>query len=542
MSATPEKTESWDVAMESSSLDSDAHLRHQQLLAQEPASGLIFTGLPWLHHEDGWKAGLKDVLVNYFPRYKLKRSGTVYIDERPTVFHTIAYGIQHALAMFSGTIVIPIAMGFDPNTSLFFSGISTIIFFICTGGRVPSYLGSSGSVISAVLAVTGYNSATSTTGMNENIPVAQGGIIVLALLYMFISLLVIVFGYKWVEFLMPPIVTGGVVAGIGLHLGYSAFNQATATPFDFYMALTTVLAIMLISVYAPLPSLRRVSILLGLIVGYVIHIICGVTGAGYPVDFSDVSSVAWVRGPIISGPIVFDKVAISTIAPIVIVIVAENMGHIKAISSLTGTPMEKYLGRAYLGDAISTLMAGCVGASPLTTYAENIGVLSVTRIYSPVVILVAAITAIIVGFISKFGAVVRSIPDGVFGGTTLVLYSLIAITGIRVWVMNRIDFSDPRNVFVGGIPLILAAVMTEKTLVINDFQLDAVGASTFASIILYQVLRGYDGYKEYCMWIKRQYRYYKYGKEEQDNNNSALPAVRNDSIASSSEQHVADEK
>ncbi|KAI9263340.1 permease family-domain-containing protein [Phascolomyces articulosus] len=528
MAAAAEKTDILHLAVESSSMNNDE--RHHHLHEPEQPSGLVFTGIPWLHHEDGWKAGLKDALINYFPRYKLKRSGTVYIEERPTFLHSIAYGIQHALAMFSGTIVIPIAMGFDPNTSLFFSGISTILFFICTGGRVPSYLGSSGSVISAIIAVTGYNSATSTTGMNENIPIAQGGIIVLAILYAFISLLVIMFGYKWVEFLMPPIVTGGVVAGIGLHLGFSAFNQATATPFDFYMALTTVLAIMLISVYAPLPSLRRISILLGLVVGYVIHIICGVSGAGYPVDFSEVASIAWVRGPVISGPIVFDKVAISTIAPLVVVIVAENMGHIKAISSLTGTPMEKYLGRAYLGDALATLMAGCVGASPLTTYAENIGVLSVTRIFSPLVILVAALVAIILGFISKFGAVVRSIPDGVFGGTTLVLYSLIAITGIRVWVVNKVDFSDSRNIYVGGIPLILAAVMTEKTLVINDFQLDAVGASTFASIILYQVLRGVDGFKTYYQWVKKQYRYYKFGEESHCEESET---GRNNSIASS---------
>ncbi|KAI7855592.1 permease family-domain-containing protein [Circinella umbellata] len=524
MTTVSKKDETWHLAVESSST-SDNERHDHLIISGEEVSGLVFTGIPWLHHENGWKAGLKDTLTNYFPRYKLKRSGTVNVDERPGFFQSIAYGIQHALAMFSGTVVIPIAMGFDPNTSLFFSG-----------GRVPSYLGSSGSVISAVVAATGYNATTSTTGMNENIPIAQGGIIVLALLYALISLLVILFGYKWVEFLMPPIVTGGVVAGIGLHLGFSAFNQATATPFDFYMALATVLAIMLISVYCPIASIRRISILIGLIFGYVVHIICGVTGVGYPVDFSEVVSVPWVRGPIISGPIVFDKTAISTISPLVVVILAENMGHIKAISSLTNVPMEKYLGRAYLGDALSTLMAGCVGASPLTTYAENIGVLSVTRIFSPLVILAAAFVAIIIGFISKFGAVVKSIPDGVFGGTTLILYSLIAITGIRVWVVNKIDFSDPRNLFVGGIPLILAAVMTEKTLVINDFQLDAVGASTFASIILYQVLRGIDGYKEYYMWIKKQYRYYKYGGQEEKESQVNVSQQEVDSISSVSKQ------
>ncbi|ORY99377.1 uracil-xanthine permease [Syncephalastrum racemosum] len=426
-------------------------------------------------------------------------SGTVYIDERPQWHHCIAYGIQHALAMFSGTIVLP---------SLFFSGISTILFFIITGGRVPSYLGSSGSFISAVVATTGYDPSTTTDHMNHNIPVAQGALIVMSLIYVFVSVVVMLFGYKWVEFLMPPIVTGAIVTSIGIHLGYSAFTQATTTPFDTYMGLATVIITMLISVYAPWPSLRRMqvpsSILLGLLTGYVIHIICGVCGAGYPVDFSEVKSIEWVRGPVVSGPIVFDKKAISAIAPLVVVILAENMGHIKAISSMTDKPLEGYLGRAYLGDALATLMTACVGAAPMTTYAENIGVLSVTRVFSPLVILVAAIVAIILGLITKFGAVIRSIPNGVFGGTTFVLYSLIAITGIRIWVVNQINFTDPRNIYVGGVPLMLAAVMTTTTLQINDFQLDGIGCATFSSIILYQILRGYDGLKEYYQWTKEQ--------------------------------------
>ncbi|KAI9323591.1 permease family-domain-containing protein [Dichotomocladium elegans] len=520
----PDKAE-WAVPIETevhTMASSDIPIHYESV-----NNGWLYTGIPGTRHPDGWIAGLKDSLIHYFPRYKLKTSGTVAVDERPNTLQTVAFGLQHALAMFSGTVFIPMQMGFDANTTLFFSGFATIIFFILTGGRVPGYLGSSGSVISAVCAVTGFNSATSTTGVNENIPVAQGGIIVLALAYVGISFLVLIFGFKWVEFFMPPIVTGAVVASIGVHLAYSALMQATATPFDFYMGMITVILIMLISVYAPLPSIRRIGILLGLILGYVIHIICGVAGAGYPVDFSEVKSIEWVRGPIISGPIVFETKAISTIAPLVIVLVAENMGHIKATASLTGTPLERYLGRAYLADALSTLMAGCVGSSPLTTYSENIGVLSVTRVFSPLVILVAAFIAIILGFIAKFGAVVRSIPKGVFGGTTFVLYSLIAITGFRIWVVNRIDFTDSRNVFVGGLPLCLAAAMTTVSLQINDFQLDATGVSCFSAMILYQVLRGVDGFKEYYRWIK--YQHQKYQAKKESSKTSAAVVAGNDS-------------
>ncbi|KAL1932370.1 hypothetical protein VTP01DRAFT_9426 [Rhizomucor pusillus] len=474
----------------------------------------LFTSI--LLCKDGWQHDVRYSITHYFPRFKLVRSGPMDVDERPPVLQTVTYGLQHALAMFSGTVFIlsvqniSSALAFLLNVkvellttaTLFFAGISTIIFFICTGGRVPSFLGSSGSVVSAVIASTGFDATTMKS--NPNIPIAQGGLIFLSLIYIFIAFLVMVFGHQWIEFLMPPIVTGAIITSIGVKLGYSAFSQATSTPFDTYMAIATVLAIMLIQVYAPVASLRRISILLGMIVGYIIHVICGATGAGYQINFSEVVSIPWVRGPLVSGPPIFDPRAISFMAPIVVILLAENMGHLKAISSLLGRPLDGYLGRAYLGDALSSLMAGCVGAAPLTTYAENIGVLSVTRIFSPVVILFAALVAIVLGLISKFGAVVRSIPNGVFGATTLVLYTLIGMTGVRIWVVNGIDFSDPRNIYIGGLPVILAAAMTSVSLQINDFQLDGIGVATFSSIILNQLLRGYDGFKVYYLWIKRQ--------------------------------------
>ncbi|KAI9033744.1 Xanthine/uracil/vitamin C permease [Phycomyces nitens] len=365
--------------------------------------------------------------------------------------------------MFSGTVLIP---------ALFFSGISTIIFFIVTRGRVPSYLGSSGSFVSAVCAVTGYTYSPST--FNQNMPFAQGAILILGIIYIAIAIFVIAFGHAWLEFLMPPIVTGAIVAGIGLHLAFSAFTQATATSFDTWMAVSTVLIIMLLSVYAPLPSIRRMAILLGMIIGYIINLICGLKGAGPAIDYTSVSAAPWVRGPVISHELVFDSRSISTIAPLIVVVLAENLGHLKALSSMTERPMEKYLGAAYLGDALSTIMASFVGAPPMTTYAENIGVVAITRIFSPLVFLVAAIVAIILGCIAKFGAVVHTIPPGVFGGVAFVLYTIIGVTGIRIWVINEVDFFDSRNIFVGGIPLMLAATI-QIPVQMNSFQLDGIG-------------------------------------------------------------------
>ncbi|KAL0090962.1 Xanthine/uracil/vitamin C permease [Phycomyces blakesleeanus] len=412
----------------------------------------------------------------------------VKTDERPNWIQTIAYGIQHVLAMFSGTVLIP---------ALFFSGISTIIFFIVTRGRVPSYLGSSGSFVSAVCAVTGYVYSPST--FNENMPVAQGGILILGIIYVAIAIFVLAFGHAWLEFLMPPIVTGAIVSGIGLHLAFSAFTQATSNSFDTWMAVSTVLIIMLLSVYAPLPSIRRMqvsAILLGMIIGYVINLICGLKGAGPAIDYTSVSAAPWVRGPTIHHELVFDSKSISTIAPLIVVVLAENLGHLKALSSMTEKPMEKYLGAAYLGDALSTIMASFVGAPPMTTYAENIGVVAITRIFSPVVFLVAAIVAIILGCIAKFGAVVHTIPPGVFGGVAFVLYTIIGVTGVRIWVINEVDFFDSRNIFVGGIPLMLAATI-QVPVQMNNFQLDGIGAATFSSIILYHLLQGTEGWKNY---------------------------------------------
>ncbi|KAI9302095.1 Xanthine/uracil/vitamin C permease [Cunninghamella echinulata] len=407
--------------------------------------------------------------------------------------------------MFSGTIFVP---------ALFFSGISTMLFFIITKGRIPAYLGSSGSAISAVLTITQYKYQAGL--LNPDISLVQGALVTLGLIYMTISFLVMIFGYKIISAIMPPVVTGSIVASIGIHLIFSSYRQVTSTSFDTYMALATVLSIMIISIYAPLPLLRRLCLLLGTIIGYIIHLICGIKGIGKSIDFSQVASSPWFSAPQIHSPVIFDPQAISTMAPVVIVLLAENMGHLKALSSITENSLDHYLGRTYLGDAISIIMCGSVGTSPMTTYAENLIMLKVTNIYSPLVILFAAFVAVILGFISKFGAIVKTIPEGVFGGTSIILYTYIFTTGIKIWLDNKIDFSDPRNIFIGGLPLMLAAIIQEEVK-LNSFQLDGIGAATFSSIILYQLLRGVDGFKECANSMKLFFTSHKHKKRMDTN-------------------------
>ncbi|KAL9559166.1 hypothetical protein MBANPS3_000570 [Mucor bainieri] len=470
--------------------DSSIHILHDKASSSSNQElGSPSSHDPDPQHQRGWKYALQ----HYFPHYTHQPIGTVQIEERPSWFYCIAYGIQHVLAMFSGVIVLPLILGYDSNTSLFFSGVATMLFFIVTGGRVPSYLGCSGSFVSIILTISNYTTTNaSNSEMNTNTASVQGAILVLSLTYAAVAIVVMVFGYKWLEFFMPPIVTGSIITSIGLHLSFLAYEEAVKSTFDTYMAIATASAIMLISVYAPTSALRRIALLLGTMTGYFIHAMCNLRGIGPSIDYSEIASNPWIRAPSVYFNLKFDSGSIGMVMPILIVLLAENLGHMKAIGSITHRPMLKYIGRAYLGDAMGCFVASLTGAVPFTTYAENIGVL----VFSPLVILFAAVFAMLLGFFAKFSAIVKSIPQGVLGGVTIILYTLIAITGVRIWVVNKVDFNDTRNVFVGGLPVILATVM-QTPLQVNNFQLDGIGVATFGAIILYQVLQGYDGLAVY---------------------------------------------
>lgn len=422
--------------------------------------------------------------------WTLKREGVIAPDERLPWAQTIAVGIQHIFAMFGATVLAPILMGFDPNTAILFSGIGTLIFFVIVGGRVPSYLGSSFSFIAVVIAATQYAGA----GPNANLGVALGGIIAAGALYALIGLAVMAVGYRWIEVLMPPVVTGAVVAVIGLNLAPVAVGNLVPSgapdnevQFATFVGLLTVVAVGVVAVYAP-GMLRRLPVLLGGVVGYALYLVlANGLGWGTAIDFKALDDAAWFGAPNLTAP-TFQPSALTLIAPVAIILVAENLGHVKAVAAMTGRNLDPYLGRAFLGDGIATMIAGAGGGTGVTTYAENIGVMAVTKIYSTLVFVIAALVAIAMGFSPKFGALIGTIPGPVLGGLSIVLFGLIAATGARIWVQNRVDFSNSRNLITAAVALTLGA--GNLTIRIGDFELGGIGTATFGAILIYQLLRG----------------------------------------------------
>jgi uracil-xanthine permease len=390
-------------------------------------------------------------------------------------------GLQHVVAMFGATVLAPLLMGFDPNLAIFMSGLGTLLFFLFVGGRVPSYLGSSFAFIGLVILVSGYGGQ----GPNANLGVALGGIIACGAVYALIGLLVSAVGTDWIEKLMPPVVTGAVVAVIGLNLAPIAVKGVTGNSFDAWMALVTVLCVGAVAVFAR-GMMQRLLILVGLLLAYLIYaLLANGAGMGKPVDFMAVANAAWFGMPRFVKP-VFRADAMALLAPVAIILVAENLGHIKAVGAMTGKNLDRYMGRAFLGDGVATMLSGSLGGTGLTTYAENIGVMAVTRIYSTLVFVVAALIAIVLGFSPKFGAIIQTIPGAVLGGVSIVVFGLIAVAGARIWVENRVDFSSNHNLIVAAVTLVLGA--GDFTLKLGQFSLGGIGTATFGAIILNALL------------------------------------------------------
>jgi putative pyrimidine permease RutG len=396
----------------------------------------------------------------YFPRWSLRTEGVIMPEERLPAGQTVVLGLQHVVAMFGATVLAPILMGFDPNVAILFSGIATLIFFVAVGGRVPSYLGSSFAFIGPVLAATG----ASVGQANPSIGIALGGIIAAGVLYTIIGVIVMFAGHRWIERLMPPVVTGAVVAAIGLVLAPIAIGSASGTGpadpngsgFARFIAILTVLAVALVAVYAP-GVWRRLPILVGAAIAYLVYLVlANGVGLGALIDFAKVGAAAWFGSPKFVSP-VFTASAISLIAPVAIILVAENLGHIKAIGAMTGRNLDPLLGRAFVGDGVATVVSGSFGGTGVTTYAENMGVMAVTRIYSTLLFVAAACIAILLGFSPKFGALIQTIPVPVLGGLSIVVFGLIAAAAGRIWVENRVDLSEPRNLITVAVALVLGA-------------------------------------------------------------------------------------
>ncbi|MGY2796564.1 putative pyrimidine permease RutG [Ewingella americana] len=423
---------------------------------------------------------------SWFPKWRLRQGNLdgaiVAPDERLPLGQTMVMGLQHTVAMFGATVLMPLLMGFDANIAILMSGIGTLLFFLVVGGRVPSYLGSSASFVGLVIAVTGYSGQ----GANPNIALALGGIIACGAVYMLIGFVVMAIGTLWIEKLMPPVVTGAVVMAIGLNLAPIAIHSVSASSFDSWMAVVTVLCIGAVAVFTR-GLVQKLLLLLGLVAAYAIYVVVtNGLGLGKPVDFSIISQAAWFGLPTLTTP-TFNTHAMLLIAPVAVILVAENLGHIKAVAGMTGKNLDPYMGRAFVGDGLATMLSGAVGSSGVTTYAENIGVMAVTKIYSTLIFVAAAAVAIVLGFSPKFGAVIHTIPGPVLGGASIVVFGLIAVSGARIWLQNKVDLNENGNLIMVAVTLVLGAGNFSLTL--GGFTLGGIGTATFGAILLNALLK-----------------------------------------------------
>lgn len=418
----------------------------------------------------------------WFPQWRPYQgaieSRPVATNEYLPVGQSIVLGVQHAFAMFGATVLAPLLMGFNPNLAILMSGICTILFFCITGGRVPSYLGSSFAFISVVAAASGHVTGS---GANPNLAVAMGGIIACGVLYALIGLIVLQTGTRWIERMMPPVVTGAVVMIIGLNLAPVTVQSVAKHTFDQWMVLLTVVCMGSIAVFTR-GLFQRLLLLLGLIVSYIFYIIfANILHLGKPIDFSVIGQAAWFGLPTFSSP-QFNSNAILIIAPVALILVAENLGHLKAVGAMTGENLMPHMGRAFIADGLATSLSGSLGGPGMTTYGENIGVMAITRVYSTLIFVVAGIFAIFLGLSPKFGAIISTIPSAILTGASIVVFGLITIAGAKIWIEHQVDFSKNKNLVVAAVTIILGAGNFE--LMISSFNLGGIGTATFAAIIL----------------------------------------------------------
>ena len=417
-----------------------------------------------------------------WPAWREKNDGVIAPDERLPWPQTVAMGAQHVIAMFGATVLAPLLMGFDPNVAILMSGVGTLLFFLVVRGQVPSYLGSSFAFIGVVIAASGYAGQ----GPNTNLGAALGGIVACGAVYTLVGLLVSVTGTGWIERFMPPVVTGSVVAVIGLNLAGIPIKNMAPTGFDAWMQALTFLCVGLVAVYTR-GMLQRLLILIGLLLATLLYaLLTNGMGMGQPISLAKVASAAWFGAPAFASP-VFDARAMLLIAPVAVILVAENLGHLKAVSAMTGRNLDAHLGRAFVGDGLATMVSGAAGGTGVTACAENIGVMAATRIYSTAVFVVAALMAVLLGFSPKFGALIQTIPLAVMGGVSIVVFGLIAVAGAKIWVDNRVDFADNTNLIVAAVTLVLGT--GDFTLKFGGFTLGGIGTATFGAILLNALLR-----------------------------------------------------
>jgi uracil permease len=403
----------------------------------------------------------------------------IQVDERPPLMTSIPLSLQHLFAMFGSTVLVPALFQIDASTILLMNGIGTLIYLLICKGKIPAYLGSSFAFISPVLVVLNNDTAA-------NYPKALGAFIVVGVIFTLFALLLQWTGTGWLDIVFPPAAMGAIVAVIGLELipvaaqmaGWISDGSADWAPDSksITVSIVTLLIIMIGSV-AFRGFMKIIPILTGFVLGYLLAWILGIP------DFSHVSTASIIAAPTFIWP-EFDTTAIITIMPAAFVVIAEHIGHLIVTEKIVNRDLTRDPGlhRSLLGNGISTILSGFVGSTPNTTYGENIGVMTLTRVFSVFVIGGAAVLAILLSFLGKLSAIIAAVPNAVLGGVSLMLFGVIAAAGIRMLVDTKVDYGNPRNIALTTIVLVLG--ISGTTLKFGNFELKGMVLATVASIVL----------------------------------------------------------
>jgi NCS2 family nucleobase:cation symporter-2 len=366
--------------------------------------------------------------------------------------------------MFGATFLVPVLTGLPPTTTLFFSGVGTLLFLIITQNKLPSYLGSSFAFLAPIAAAVN----------KESMPAALGGVVATGVLLALVGLVAKVVGTGWIEWLLPPVVTGTIVMVIGFNLAGAAKGGLASGP---VLGTVTLLAIGFFAAFSR-GFLGRISIFMGLLVGYLVAFLMG------DVKTDGIKSAEWFALPTFTAP-EFKMNVIILFLPVVLVLVAENVGHVKAVATMTGKNLDDQMGNALFADGMATTLAGAGGGSGTTTYAENIGVMAATRVYSTAAYWIAGLGAIVLSISPKFGAVLSAIPGGVLGGVQVALFGMIGILGAKIWIESKVNFADSTNLVIAGSAIIIGIADVSWTS--GEFTFNGIINATLVAVIGYRV-------------------------------------------------------
>ena len=382
-------------------------------------------------------------------------------------FRNTIIGVQFLFVAFGATVLVPLLVGIDPSVALFTAGIGTLIYHAITGGKVPIFLGSSFAFIAPII------KSTELYGL----PGTFGGIIAVGLVYGIMSALIKAYGLRFIEKLFPKVVIGPVIMIIGLSLAPAAVNMAKT---DWLLAVISLLAATFTVIFAK-GLMKLIPIFIGIIVGYIVAVVMG------KIDFSQFAAANWFVLPEFGKP-EFNWQAILFLIPVAIAPIIEHIGDVYAISNVAGKDFVKDPGlhRTLLGDGIATSVAGMFGSVPNTTYSEVTGAISLTKVTNPLVLRIAAVTAIVFSMIGKISWFLKTIPQGVLGGIMLLLFGTIASVGIKTLVDSKTDFSVTRNQII--VSIVLTVGIGGAIISWGSFSLSGIGLASVVGVILNLIL------------------------------------------------------